>query len=97
VFNLGKPKTAGDWIVHIAGAIVALFLVWWMLRVQDHFDEFAYSVHQSRFHHHGLHHLVLSDQLVSVDGVRVDVQSRADIGMPQHGLNRFDVGFGLRN
>jgi hypothetical protein len=33
VFNFGKPKTVGDWIVHIAGAIVALFLVWWMLRV----------------------------------------------------------------
>jgi hypothetical protein len=33
VFNFGTPKTAGDWIVHIAGAIVALFLVWWMLWV----------------------------------------------------------------
>jgi hypothetical protein len=33
MFNFGKPKTPGDWIVHIAGAIVALFLVWWMLRV----------------------------------------------------------------
>jgi hypothetical protein len=33
VFNFGKPKTLGDWIVHIAGAIVAIFLVWWMLRV----------------------------------------------------------------
>jgi hypothetical protein len=33
VFNFGKPKTAGDWIVHVAGAIVALFLVWWMLRM----------------------------------------------------------------
>jgi fatty acid desaturase len=33
MFNFGKPKTAGDWIVHIAGAIVAIFLVWWMLRV----------------------------------------------------------------
>jgi hypothetical protein len=33
VFNFGKPKTAGDWIVHIAGAIVAVFLVWWMLRL----------------------------------------------------------------
>ncbi len=32
MFNFGKPKTAGDWIVHVAGAIVALFLVWWMLR-----------------------------------------------------------------
>jgi hypothetical protein len=33
MFNFGKPKTAGDWIVHIAGAIVAIFLVWWMLRI----------------------------------------------------------------
>lgn len=33
VFNFGKPKTVGDWMVHIAGAIVAIFLVWWMLRV----------------------------------------------------------------
>jgi hypothetical protein len=33
VFNLGKPKTVSDWIVHVAGAIVAIFLVWWMLRV----------------------------------------------------------------
>ena len=33
VFNFGKPKTVGDWIVHIAGAIIAIFLVWWMLRL----------------------------------------------------------------
>ena len=33
MFNFGKPKTVGDWVVHIAGAIVAIFLVWWMLRV----------------------------------------------------------------
>jgi hypothetical protein len=33
VFNFGKLKTVGDWIVHIAGAVVALILVWWMLRV----------------------------------------------------------------
>ncbi len=33
MFNFGRPKTSGDWIVHIAGAIVAIFLVWWMLRV----------------------------------------------------------------
>jgi len=33
MFNFGKPKTAADWIVHIAGAIVAIFLVWWMLRM----------------------------------------------------------------
>jgi glycerol uptake facilitator-like aquaporin len=33
MFNFGKPKTAVDWIIHILGAIVATFLVWWMLRV----------------------------------------------------------------
>jgi hypothetical protein len=33
MYNFGKPKTAADWIVHIAGAVVAIFLVWWMLRV----------------------------------------------------------------
>jgi hypothetical protein len=33
MFNFGKPKTIGDWIIHIAGAVVALFLVWWMLRM----------------------------------------------------------------
>jgi len=33
MFNFGRPKTAGDWIVHIAGAIVAIFLIWWMLRM----------------------------------------------------------------
>jgi hypothetical protein len=33
MFNFGKPKTAGDWIVHVAGAIVAIFLVWWVLRM----------------------------------------------------------------
>lgn len=33
MFNFGKPKTPGDWIVHIAGGIIAIFLVWWMLRM----------------------------------------------------------------
>jgi hypothetical protein len=33
MFNFGKPKTPVDWIVHLFGAIIALFLVWWMLRV----------------------------------------------------------------
>jgi hypothetical protein len=33
VFNFGKPKTAGDWFAHIIAAIIALFLIWWMLRV----------------------------------------------------------------
>jgi hypothetical protein len=31
MFNFGKPKTAGDWIVHFIGALIALFLVWWLL------------------------------------------------------------------
>jgi hypothetical protein len=33
VFNFGKPKTAGDWIVHVIGAIIALFLIVWMVRL----------------------------------------------------------------
>jgi hypothetical protein len=33
VFNFGKPKTAGDWIAHALLVAVAMFLVWWMLRV----------------------------------------------------------------
>jgi hypothetical protein len=33
MFNFGKPKTAGDWIVHILGAALAIFLVWWLLRL----------------------------------------------------------------
>jgi hypothetical protein len=33
VFNFGNPKTPGQWIGHIIGAIVALFLIWWMLRL----------------------------------------------------------------
>ena len=32
MFNFGRPKTAGDWIVHVIGAFIALFLIWWMLR-----------------------------------------------------------------
>jgi hypothetical protein len=36
VFNFGRPKTSGQWIGHIAMAIIALFLVWWMLRVYVH-------------------------------------------------------------
>lgn len=31
VFNFGRPKTPGQWIAHIVGAIVALFLIGWML------------------------------------------------------------------
>ena len=33
MFNFGKPKTAADWLVHVAGAIVALFLVRGLLRL----------------------------------------------------------------
>jgi hypothetical protein len=33
VFNFGNPKTPGQWIGHIIGAIVAIFLIWWMLRL----------------------------------------------------------------
>jgi len=31
MFDFGKPKTSANWAVHIA--IVAIFLVWWMLRM----------------------------------------------------------------
>jgi len=54
----------------------------------------ASSVHQARLHH-GLRHLILRYQLVPVDGVRVDIQSSADVGMPQNGLYRLNVGLGL--
>lgn len=33
MFNFGRPQTAGDWIVHFLGAVVALFLIWWMIWV----------------------------------------------------------------
>jgi hypothetical protein len=33
MFNFGKPKTAGQWMAHVVLGIVALFLVWWMLRL----------------------------------------------------------------
>jgi hypothetical protein len=36
VFNFGRPKTAGQWISHFLLGVVALFLVWWMLRVYVH-------------------------------------------------------------
>jgi hypothetical protein len=32
MFNFGRPRSAGDWIVHAVGALIALFLIWWMLR-----------------------------------------------------------------
>jgi len=33
VFNFGKPKTGGQWMAHVVLGIVALFLVWWLLRL----------------------------------------------------------------
>jgi hypothetical protein len=33
MFHFGKPKTAGEWVVHFVGAIIALFLIWWMFRL----------------------------------------------------------------
>jgi hypothetical protein len=33
VFRIGRPGTPGQWIAHLALGIVALFLVWWLLRV----------------------------------------------------------------
>ena len=33
VFNFGTPKTPGQWIGHILAAIVALFLLLWLVRV----------------------------------------------------------------
>lgn len=31
-----EPRTAGQWIKRIFFAIVALFLIWWLLRVYVH-------------------------------------------------------------
>jgi hypothetical protein len=33
MFRFGRPRTPGQWIGHFLAAIVALFLVWWMLRL----------------------------------------------------------------
>jgi hypothetical protein len=33
MFDFGKPKTAGQWMAHVVLGIVALFLVWWLLRL----------------------------------------------------------------
>jgi hypothetical protein len=33
MFKLGKPVTPAQWIGHVILAIIALLLVWWMLRV----------------------------------------------------------------
>jgi hypothetical protein len=31
--NRTEPKTVGQWLRYIVVALIALFLVWWMLRV----------------------------------------------------------------
>jgi hypothetical protein len=33
VQNRTEPKTAGQWIRYLVFAVIALYLVWWMLRV----------------------------------------------------------------
>jgi hypothetical protein len=33
VNNQTEPKTVGQWIRYVIVAVIALFLVWWMLRV----------------------------------------------------------------
>jgi hypothetical protein len=33
MFKLGKPETAGQWIAHVVLGIIALALIWWMVRV----------------------------------------------------------------
>jgi hypothetical protein len=32
MFNFGSPKTPAQWIGHLVLAVIALFLVWWMLK-----------------------------------------------------------------
>lgn len=32
MFRLGRPETAEQWVVHAILAIVALAMVWWMIR-----------------------------------------------------------------
>jgi hypothetical protein len=31
--NRTEPKTLGQWIRYVVVAVIALFLVWWMLRL----------------------------------------------------------------
>ena len=31
-----EPKTAGRWIRHVVMGVIALFLIWWLLRVYMH-------------------------------------------------------------
>ena len=33
VTNRTEPRTAGQWIKYLVVAAIALFLVWWMMRV----------------------------------------------------------------
>jgi hypothetical protein len=33
VLNLSKPKTPAQWMVHIVAALIALFLIAWLLRL----------------------------------------------------------------
>jgi len=33
VENRTEPKTVGQWIRYVVVAVIALFLVWWMLRI----------------------------------------------------------------
>jgi hypothetical protein len=33
MFQLGKPQTAGQWIAHVLLGVIALALIWWMVRV----------------------------------------------------------------
>jgi hypothetical protein len=33
MFHFGNPKTPGQWLGHVVGVLVALFLIWWMLRL----------------------------------------------------------------
>ncbi len=33
MFSFGRPKTPAQWIGHLVLGVVALFLVWWMLKM----------------------------------------------------------------
>jgi hypothetical protein len=33
MFNFGRPSTPGQWIAHFLLGIVALFLIWWLIKV----------------------------------------------------------------
>ena len=33
VLNLSKPKTPSQWMVHIVAALIALFLIAWLLQL----------------------------------------------------------------